>query len=238
VIRDPLSVIRGFADDEHALTLRRFFKTGPGEYGEGDRFLGLRVPQVRKVAQEFRALPLADVAGLLKSEWHEVRLLALIILVDQYQRGDPKAREALYRLYLANTARINNWDLVDTSAPYIVGAHLANRSRAPIRRLARSHSLWERRIAILATFHFIQNDDFDDAIAIVTMLLHDRHDLIHKAAGWALREVGKRDRTVLRAFLDEHASEMPRTMLRYAIEHFDPHSRQKYLLGSRITDHG
>jgi 3-methyladenine DNA glycosylase AlkD len=227
--RDPVSALEAFADDEHARILQRFFKTGPGEYGEGDKFLGLRVPQVRKVAREFRALPLTEVAALLESEWHEVRLLALLILVDQYRRGDAKARDAIYRLYLANTSRINNWDLVDTSAPYIVGAQLATRGRAPLRRLAHSRSLWERRIAILSTFHFIQNGDFDDALAIVTMLLGDRHDLIHKAAGWALREVGKRDRAVLRAFLDEHAHEMPRTMLRYAIEHFDPRLRAKYL---------
>ena len=217
------------ADDEHAALLQRFFKTAPGQYGEGDRFLGLRVPQVRKVAREFRALPLTEVAALLQSEWHEVRLLALIILVGQYRSGDAKAREGIYRLYLANTKRINNWDLVDASAPYIVGAYLETRSRAPLRRLARSRSLWERRIAILATFHFIQNGDFADTLSIVTMLLGDRHDLIHKAAGWALREVGKRDRAVLRAFLDEHAHEMPRTMLRYAIEHFDPRLRAKYL---------
>lgn len=229
VTRYPLPVIRGLADDERARLLQRFFKTRPGEYGEGDRFLGLRVPQVRKVAREFRALPLTDVAALLQSEWHEVRLLALLILVDQYRRGDAKMREAIYRLYLANTKRINNWDLVDSSAPYIVGAHLETRSRASLRRLARSRSLWERRIAILSTFRFIQLGEFEETLAIVTMLLHDHHDLIHKAAGWALREVGKRSRAVLRAFLDEHASEMPRTMLRYAIEHFDPRLRAKYL---------
>lgn len=229
VNRDPSSVIRGLADDEHARLLQRFFKTGPGEYGEGDRFLGLRVPQVRRVAREFRTLSLSDVDVLLHSEWHEVRLLALLILVDQYRRGDAKTRSAIYRLYLANTKHINNWDLVDSSAPYIVGAHLESRSRAPLKRLARSRSLWERRIAVIATFHFIKHDDFDDTVSIVTMLLGDRHDLIHKAAGWALREVGKHDRAVLRAFLDEHAPEMPRTMLRYAIEHFAPRLRAKYL---------
>ena len=202
-----------------------YFKTGAGQYGAGDRFLGISVPNLRKVAREFRDLDRDSLLELLHSEWHEERLLALVILVEQFERGD----DSIYALYLANTAFINNWDLVDASAPQIVGGHLATRSRAPLRKLAKSKSLWERRIAIVATYFFIRQKDFDDTLAIADLLLADPHDLIHKAVGWMLREVGKRDRRVLDSFLETRAAKMPRTMLRYAIERFEESERKRYL---------
>ncbi|HKS23067.1 MAG TPA: DNA alkylation repair protein [Thermoanaerobaculia bacterium] len=215
--------LRALGDPLRAKHSLRFFKTAPGQYGHGDRFLGLTVPAMRKLVREFRELPLAGAETLLASPWHEERLVALLILVAQYRH----APDAVYRLYLANTDRINNWDLVDASAPHIVGAHLETRSRKPLYRLARSKSLWERRIAIVATQHFIRLNDFDDTLAIARLLLDDEHDLIHKATGWMLREAGKRDERVLRAFLEEHAAAMPRTMLRYAIERLP--DRRRYL---------
>lgn len=220
--------LRELANRERAAHSLRFFKTRPGQYGEGDRFLGLTVPEMRRVVREFRELPLAAADALLASPWHEERLVALLILVEQYRRT-PAARSAIYRLYLGRTGRINNWDLVDASAAHVVGTHLETRSRKPLYRLARSTSLWERRIAIIATQHFIRRDDFADTLAIARLLLHDEHDLIHKATGWMLREVGKRDERALRGFLDEHAAKMPRTMLRYAIERFRPALRRRYL---------
>ena len=217
--------LRELADPVRAEHSLRFFKTAPGQYGHGDRFLGLTVPSMRKLVREFRELPLGAAETLLFSEWHEERLVALMILVEQYRH----APTAVYRLYLTRTDRINNWDLVDVSAPHIVGAHLETRSRKPLYRLAKSKSLWERRIAIVATQHFIRRNDFDDTLAIARLLLDDEHDLIHKATGWMLREAGKRDERVLRAFLDEHAAAMPRTMLRYAIERLSPAPRRHYL---------
>jgi 3-methyladenine DNA glycosylase AlkD len=214
-----------------AAFLQGFFRTGPGEYGEGDRFLGIRVPVLRKLARELRGLPLDDAAALLRSAWHEARLLALLVLVDAYARGDAEAREAVYRLYLASTRHINNWDLVDTSAPHVVGAHLMGGDRSILDDLARSKSLWERRIAILATQHFIRRGDFGTTLRIAEVLVDDGHDLIHKAVGWMLREVGNRDRAAEEAFLRRHHRTMPRTMLRYAIEKFPPELRQRYLRG-------
>lgn len=210
--------LRQLANPEHARTAQWFFKTGPGEYGAGDRFLGIRVPVLRTLVPVTAQLPLAQVQRLLASPWHEARLLAVLILVRQYTRGDDATRAAIYRLYLSSTARLNNWDIVDASAPHIVGRHLHGRGRRTLVRLARSRSLWERRIAMLATLWSIRHDDHDDAIAIAAILLGDPEDLIHKAAGWMLREVGKRDRARLLAFLNAHAATMPRTMLRYAIE--------------------
>lgn len=218
--------LRDFASEERAVVSRRFFKTGAGQYGEGDQFLGVSVPNLRTVVREFRSLTVEELLPLLHSSWHEERLLAIVILTEQYKRGD---RDAIYALYLANTKFINNWDLVDASAPQIVGAHLYERSRAPLRRLAKSESLWERRIAIIATQHFIRQGDFDETLALAALLLRDREDLIHKAVGWMLREVGNRDRARLLSFLDEHATSMPRTMLRYAIEKFPEELRKQYL---------
>jgi len=206
-----------------------YFKTGPGQYGHGDQFLGLNVPDLRKVAREFRSLSLSDVRALLKSRWHEERLLALLILVDQYARAGAKQQNVIYKMYMASTQSINNWDLVDLSAPRIVGPHLERRSRAPLYRLSKSKNVWRRRIAIMATFHFIRLDEFDDSFVLAEALLDDPHDLIHKAAGWMLREIGKRDQTAEEAFLKKFAPKMPRTMLRYAIERFPEPLRRKYL---------
>ena len=212
--------LRKVASPERARTNRWFFKTGPGEYGEGDRFLGVTLPALRAIARDYQDLPLADVVRLLKSPWHEERLLSLLILVGQYARSDGRRRSAIHRAYLRHTRYVNNWDLVDTSAAQIVGAHLSGAGRRRLRRLATSRSLWERRIAMIATYHYIKNGEFEDALAVAEVLLDDDHDLIHKAVGWMLREIGKRDRRVEERFLRTHAARMPRTMLRYAIERF------------------
>ncbi|NUQ62177.1 MAG: DNA alkylation repair protein [Pirellulales bacterium] len=221
--------LRSLACPQQAAILARFFKTGPGEYGEGDRFIGVKVPVIRKVASEFKTLPPAEVECLLHSEIHEERLLALVILVAQFEKGDAAVRKQLYGLYLANTRHINNWDLVDLSAPRIVGGYLENRSRKPLDRLAKSAILWERRISILATHWFIRHGDFADTLKIAEKLLKDEEDLLHKAVGWMLREVGKRDVAALEGFLGEHGRAMPRTMLRYAIERFSEKKRLGYL---------
>lgn len=229
MLKDIRLALRACANEADALVYRRFFKTGPGEYGEGDRFLGVRVPATRRVAREYRTLPLPDTLTLLQSEFHEERLLALVLLTHQYRKGDPDDRTRIYRAYLDHTCFINNWDLVDVSAEHIVGAYLLNRSRQPLHTLARSKSLWERRIAILSTFHFIRNGDFDETLKIAKMLLSDPHDLIHKAVGWMLREVGKRNRAREDDFLGKHCRKMPRTMLRYAIEKHPEKMRRRYL---------
>ncbi len=221
--------MRKVASARRAEINKWFFKTGPGEYGEGDRFLGLTVPQLRAIARAYRELPLKDVTALLRSPWHEERLLALLILTGQYTRGDEATRRTIHRLYLRNTRSINNWDLVDTSAPVIVGAHLAQGNRAILRRLAASKSVWERRIAIIATQYYIRRGDFADTLAIAEVLLDDEHDLIHKAVGWMLREVANRDRAAAERFIRKHARVMPRTMLRYAIEKFPERLRRKYM---------
>lgn len=226
-------VITSHADPMQATILQRFFKTGDGQYAAGDKFVGIMVPQSRRIAREFRALPLDECEKLLHSPIHEARIIALFILVDQFKRGDDATRRAIYNLYLANTAHINNWDLVDTSAPHIIGGYLMDRSRAPLLKLARSQSLWERRIAIIATLAFIQKQDFEDTLRISEMLLSDTHDLIHKAVGWMLREVGKRDVDTLKLFLQQHIARMPRTTLRYAIEKFDARTRKAYLARPR-----
>jgi 3-methyladenine DNA glycosylase AlkD len=223
--------LRKLGDPERARLLQRYFKTGPGEYAEGDRFIGLKVPQVRLLLREYRCLTPTDSLPLLNSPIHEERLFALLALVRSFEKGDEAGREEVYALYLANTGRINNWDLVDVSAPNIVGGFLLERDRGPLDLLALSQSLWERRIAILATFTFIRQNHFDDSLRIARLLLHDREDLIHKAVGWMLREVGKRDTAVEEEFLKGHCRVMPRTMLRYAIEKFPEEKRGIYLKG-------
>ena len=223
--------LRSRAIPANVAILQRFFKTGPGEYGEGDTFIGVKVPAVRAVCRDCRGVSLDVVVDLLRSGIHEERALAVLILVDQFQRGDEAARKRVYDLYLANTACINNWDLVDASAGQIVGGWLHSRSHAPLVRLAKSRSLWERRIAIVATYHFIKHGEFDDTLRISDLLLKDEHDLIHKAVGWMLREVGKRDGAALRAYLASRYGSMPRTMLRYAIEKFGEAERKRYLRG-------
>jgi 3-methyladenine DNA glycosylase AlkD len=226
--------LQQLGDPERARLLQRYFKTGPGEYGEGDVFIGLKVPEVRGVLREFPVLTPAAVLPLLKSGFHEERFFALLALVRCFAKGDDQCRGEIFSLYLAHTAFINNWDLVDCSAPAIVGGYLLERDREPLYSLARSTSLWERRIAILATFAFIRFNQFDDCLAIGRMMLSDGEDLIHKAAGWMLREVGKRSQSVAEEFLRSHCRVMPRTMLRYAIERFPAEQRQMYLQGSSM----
>jgi len=230
IAKDLQTRLRSLGNPNDAAFLAGFFKTGPGQYGQGDQFIGVRVPVIRRVAKEFMGLPLAEVECLLHSPIHEERLAALVVLVMQAAKADAKARKPIYDFYLANTKFINNWDLVDLSAPQIVGAYLADKSRRPLYRLAKSSWLWDRRISILATFHFIRQADFDDTLKIAEMLLTDREDLMHKAVGWMLREVGKRDVAVLEAFLGQHCRMMPRTMLRYAIERFPEKKRRAYMV--------
>jgi 3-methyladenine DNA glycosylase AlkD len=223
--------LRKLSSRKDAEILRRFFKTGPGEYGEGDVFIGVRVPRIRQLVKEHHDLPMNDVRLLLKSAIHEERLLALLILVRRYAQGSESEQKRVYELYTRNTRYINNWDLIDLTAEHIVGAYLCDRSKAPLLRLARSADLWERRIAVLATFHYIKRGRFNETLKVAGMLLGDDHDLIHKAVGWMLREVGKRDSAVEETFLRKHYRTMPRTMLRYAIEKFPEAKRQKYLQG-------
>jgi 3-methyladenine DNA glycosylase AlkD len=210
-----------------------FFKTGPGQYGEGDMFVGITVPEMRKIAIKFQELSLPDTSSLIKSKIHEERLIALLILVSKFTKGDEKSREAIYTFYLSHTEHINNWDLVDLSADKIVGEYLKTHDRSVLQKLAKSESLWERRIAIIATFQFIKDlKKYEDTFIVADILLQDKHDLIQKAVGWMLREVGKRiSEKVEEDFLKARYKTMPRTALRYAIERFPIEKRKKYLLG-------
>ncbi len=236
---------------ERAEASKWFFKTGPGQYGEGDIFIGVKSADMRSLAKKDRELKLSDIQKLLSSKIHEERQVALIILVEKFQmtrsptsshlRGKPKLnrhrvssqfrQKEIYEFYLKNTKYINNWDLVDLSAHKIVGEYLKDKSREPLYKLARSKSLWEKRISIISTFAFIREDDFRDALKIAEILLQDEHDLIHKAVGWMLREVGKKSLATEENFLKKHYKHMPRTMLRYAIERFPEKKRQAYLKG-------
>ena len=223
--------LRDLENKEKAKTLQRFFKTGPGQYGEGDLFLGIPVPRLRTLCKECGDMALGQVEALLKSAVHEERLLALLILIRKYNGEDESGKKSIYTLYLKSTRWINNWDLVDLSAPAVVGDYLLSRSRKPLYDLARSSALWERRVAIVATFRFIREGQFEDTLGISKILLQDKEDLIQKAAGWMLREVGKRDSSVEETFLQKHYRQMPRTMLRYAIERFPAARRGRYLKG-------
>ena len=225
-------LLRARADRSRIPILQSFFKTGPGQYAEGDVFIGVTVPQLRLVCRECADATSDDRLRLLRSAVHEERALALLLMVDAFKRADEAGRRTLYEQYLANTATINNWDLVDCSAADIVGGWLAERSRRPLQRLARSRSLWERRIAIVATHHFIRKGEVDETFRVADILLHDEDDLIHKAVGWMLREAGKRDPAAERGFLKSRYTQMPRTMLRYAIERFPEGERQRYLRGT------
>ena len=225
-------------DPQKAEVLQRFFKTGPGEYGEGDVFIGIRVPEIRRLAKECQGLSLSETVKLLHSSIHESRVLALLILLRVYAKGDASVQEKIYNLYLQNTRFVNNWDLVDISAEHIVGPHLRDRSKAPLHALAASNLLWERRIAVMATFHYIKHGEFAETLHVAGMLLSDTEDLIHKAVGWMLREIGKRDHMAEEAFLKAHYKLMPRTMLRYAIERFPEDLRQGYLKGKIICPSG
>ena len=226
--------IKKAGDPVKAAGVAKYFKSGKGEYGEGDKFYGITVPVQRKIAKQYYLdITLAEVAKLLQGKFHEERFVALEVLVMKFDRAvilqDVKMQKQVFDLYLASTKFINNWDLVDTSAEYIVGAYLQNKSRAILKKLAKSTLLWERRIAMIACFHFIRNKDFADALSIAEILLKDEHDLIHKAVGWMLREIGNRDLKTELSFLDKYTTYMPRTMLRYAIERFPEKLRLKYL---------
>lgn len=228
-VQDVKKELKKYAIPERATASMRFFKTAKGQYGAGDTFIGVTVPQQRKVAKQFKDLRMPSVLALLKSPVHEHRLTALFILVHQFQKGDDTTQKAIYDAYLAHAAYVNNWDLVDSSAHKIVGEYLLTRPRKKLYTLAHSKDLWEKRIAIIATMQFIAHEEYEDALAIAEILRDDTHDLIHKAVGWMLREVGKKDRATEERFLKKHAAHMPRTMLRYAIEKFPEKKRQAYL---------
>ena len=218
---------KSIADPKKADILKKFFKTGPGEYGEGDIFLGVTVPEIRKLSKKYRDLGTEEVLTLLHSKFHEERLLSLLIMIEKFQ--DEKNRRKIYDLYLKNTKYINNWDLVDLSAYKIVGVYLIDKPRDVLYTMAKSGSLWERRISIITTYCFIKNNEFKETIKIAKMLLYDDHDLIHKAVGWMLREIGKKDLNLEKQFLSKYHKKMPRTMLRYAIEKFPKKDREYYM---------
>ncbi|MBN2324671.1 MAG: DNA alkylation repair protein [Spirochaetes bacterium] len=222
------------ADTGKVAEYERFFKTQPGEYGEGDRFLGVSVPSQRMVSKKYYTqATLADIGALMESGFHEHRLTALFLLVLKFEKTrDGDEKKAATGIYLEKLDRVNNWDLVDSSAPKILGAWLFDRDRSMLYDLAGSDDLWRQRVAVMATFYFIKQHDFSDALRIAELLLGHPHDLIHKATGWMLREIGNRDRKTEEAFLKKHYKKMPRTMLRYAIEKFEPETRSRYLNGS------
>lgn len=224
---------RALGDREVAQKSLRFFKTGAGQYGEGDQFLGIRVPVLREFAKQHKGLSLSQIQKILRSQYHEERLLALIMLVSRFEKAIEQHRAEIYEMYLKNTKYINNWDLVDSSAYQIVGGYLMDKSRKILVQLSSSNNLWERRIAIMSTYRFIKNKDYGDTLTISEKLLNDKEDLIHKAVGWMLREIGNRDKGVEEAFLAKYYQTMPRTMLRYAIEKFDEDDRQLYLSGQK-----
>jgi 3-methyladenine DNA glycosylase AlkD len=230
-LKDIQKRLKKLGDKRHAAVSQRFFKTGPGEYGEGDVFIGIRVPVLRKLAAEYSDLSFEETLSLLQSSIHEERLLALLLLVRAFSKANEVTRKSIYITYLENTGFVNNWDLVDTSAPHIVGGYLMDKNKAALYRLAKSDDMWERRISIMSTFHFIKHHRFSETLKISKMLLFDRQDLIHKATGWMLREIGKRDFSTEESFLKKHYKHMPRTMLRYAIEKFPEQKRQRYLKG-------
>ncbi len=214
---------------EKAELLQRFFKTGKGQYGEGDIFLGITVPKQREIAKKYPDLSLKELQKLLSSKIHEHRLISLIILTNKYKKADKKEKKEIFDFYLKNTSNINNWDLIDLSAPNIVGDYLFDKDRTILYKLAKSNNLWEKRISILSTAYFIRNNQFKDTLKIAEILLNDNHDLIHKAVGWMLREVGKKNQEIEEKFLRKHYKRMPRTMLRYSIEKFDENKRKHYL---------
>ena len=223
------SELLSLSDPVRAKHSQRFFKTGPGEYGEGDVFLGMTMPELRVIAKKyFSKVDYSAVQELVESKYHEFRMCALVMLVYKYEKF-PTERKEIYEFFMKNTKYINNWDLVDVTIPKTVGAYLVDKDRSVLYKLVKSSDLWERRIAVLATFAFLSKGDFKDSIRIAELLLKDKHDLIHKAVGWMLREIGKRDEAVLTEFLDKHVTKMPRTMLRYSIERLEEGKRKGYL---------
>lgn len=220
-----LNELHSIANPEKAVFLQRFFKTGKGQYAEGDVFLGIVVPLVRNVAKAATLAPVSELQLLLDSGYHEARLAALLVVVAQFKKASPEKQTELFEFYLRNSSRINNWDLVDVTCAHVVGKYLLDKDRSVLYRMAESSLLWEQRIAIVSTIAFIRDRQFDDTLALSEMLLGHKHDLMHKAVGWMLREVGKRDKEILVDFLERNVSRMPRTALRYAIEHFSPEER-------------
>jgi len=228
--------LKSHACPQAASQLRRFFKTGKGEYSEHEQFLGIKVPTLRQFAKRYQHLSLTELGTVISSPLHEERFLALLILINQYKTSNhKKTQKTLYQFYINNKQFVNNWDLVDLSAPAIIGVHLYNKNRSLLKKLAQQNNLWDRRIAIVATWHFIRHDDFDDTLELAHLLLTDEEDLIHKAVGWMLREVGKRNQDLLEQFITRHYDALPRTTLRYAIERFPENQRKKMLKRTRVT---
>jgi len=223
--------ISELSNPEDAKNLSKYFKTGKGEYGEGDIFIGIRMPVLRSIAKKAIDIDATEIISLLSSKIHEERMLALLILMYKFQKADAELQRKIFEIYIDNRKYINNWDLVDVCTPNVIGAYLLNKDRSILYNLAKSASLWDKRIAIISTFHFIKHNQFDDTFKIADILLTDKHDLIHKAVGWMLREIGKRDLKAEKKFLKTRYNNMPRTMLRYAIERFEETERQKYLKG-------
>jgi 3-methyladenine DNA glycosylase AlkD len=228
-LKELTGELRALGNPEKAKFVSGYFKTGKGQYGECDVFLGLTVPTQRRIAKKYLHLSLSDIEKLLHDKIHEYRLTGLIILYGKFKRSQEKERKEIYQFYLKNTRWVNNWDLVDGSAREIIGEYLVDRDRAVLYRLARSKNIWKRRISIISTFAFIRKNDFSDSLKIAEILLNDKHDLIHKAVGWMLREIGKRNRKIEEEFLMKHYKTMPRTALRYAIEKFPRSLRDFYL---------
>jgi 3-methyladenine DNA glycosylase AlkD len=229
---DLIEELKKYEDSVKADHSKRFFKTGIGEYAEGDQFFGLTNPQVYAVVKKFRDLPIGEVKKIIKSPVHEVRMSSLQLLIWNFYKGDEKTKNDIYNFYLANTRYVNNWDLVDLTAPHIVGKYLIDKPRDILYKLAKSTLLWDRRISIIATFSLIRNNEYHDTLTISEILLTDKHDLIHKAVGWMLREVGKRDLQTEETFIKKHYKFIPRTSLRYAIEKFPEGKRKLYLSGT------
>ncbi len=231
MLKDLEKELKRYAKEERGKLLQGFFKTGPGEYGEGDVFLGLTMGEQRLLAKKFSGLAINDIQTLLDSEIHEKRMVSLLVLMERYKKADEKGKEKIFDFYIKNARKVSNWDLVDVTCPHVVGDFLLNKNREVLYKLAKSDNLWERRISIISTAAFIRNNDFSDTFKIAKILLKDKHDLIHKAVGWMLREVGKKDQEVLEIFLKKHYKQMPRTMLRYSIERFEERKRKSYLRG-------
>lgn len=235
---DVSLALRGLATPQKAKSSSWFFKSGSGQYGEGDKFLGVTVPEQRKIARQFKVLPLSEVEKLVTSPWHEERLTGLFILVGLFKKSDEADRKAIYDFYLAHSQNVNNWDLVDSSAEFVVGAWLDDKPEKMkvLLKLAGSDLLWERRIAMISTFNFIKQGSAEETLAVAERLINDKHDLIQKAVGWMLREMGKKvDRNYLIKFLDKHAATMPRTALRYAIEHFSSEEKAHYMVQAKAV---
>ena len=231
IVHDISKHLRSLGKPEIAAHSKRFFKTGQGEYGEGDKFLGIRVPVIRKLIKQYKDISVEESVILLGSEYHEERLFSLLMLVKKFDEGNDDNKKQIYNIYIKNFKHINNWDLVDSSASQIVGAYLYNRDKSILYDLAKSEIIWERRISIMSTCYFIRNGQFYDTINIANILICDKEDLIHKAVGWMLREVGKRNMKIEKDFIKKHIKYMPRTMLRYAIEKFPESERKAYLTG-------